>query len=44
MLIRIFELRQRLQFELCDEAIEEKALLAVVGLVAGLGLIRMNIR
>jgi len=41
VLIRISELRQRLQFELRDEAIEEKALRAVVGLLAGQGLIRM---
>jgi len=44
VLIRIAELRQRLQFELRNEAIEEKALRAVVDLLAGQGLIRMNIR
>jgi hypothetical protein len=43
VLIRISELHQRLQFELRDKAIEEKALRAVVGLLAGQGLIRMTI-
>lgn len=43
VLIRISELRQRLQFELRDEAIEEKALRAVAGLLGGQGLIRVNI-
>ena len=38
---RLSELRQRLQLELQGEAIEEKDLRAVVGLLAGQGLIRM---
>lgn len=41
VLIRLSELRQRLQLELQGEAIEEKDLRAVVGLLAGQGLIRM---
>jgi len=40
VLTRISELRQRLQLELRDEAIEEDKLRAVVGLLAGQGIIQ----
>jgi uncharacterized CHY-type Zn-finger protein len=40
VLVRLSELRQRLQLELKDEIIEEKDLRAVVGLLAGQGIVQ----